>query len=93
MFTTLAIFGVALAVFLLFDPPAELPRAGTDATPTLADAAEAHARAFLAERQLSDLKAALDEMRGQRDPWLAQVEQRPLTDARARRPWWKRLAG
>jgi hypothetical protein len=57
---------------------------------------EAQGRATLAEQRLADLKAALDDMKAQRDKWQVQAEatQRLLADATARRrPWWRRLAG
>jgi hypothetical protein len=56
---------------------------------------EAQARAALAEQRLADLKAALDDMKAQRDKWQLQAEatQRLLADATAKRPWWRRLAG
>jgi hypothetical protein len=78
-------------------PPIACPKADTDASQRDAAtlASEVHARSFLAEQRLSDLKAALEEMRGQRDAWQRQAEagQRLLTDSRAWRSWWQRLAG
>jgi excisionase family DNA binding protein len=66
-------------------------RAFTQATALI----EAQARAALAEQRLADLKAALDDMKAQRDKWQGQAEatQRLLADATAKRPWWRRLAG
>jgi len=66
------------------------------AVPSTGDAAEAHGRAALAEQRLSDLKAALADMRDQRDKWQAQAERLVLaapltTPAPATRPWWRRL--
>jgi hypothetical protein len=64
-----------------------------DATPP---DAELRLRASLAEQRLSDLKAALDDMREQRDKWQAQAERLAagfVTDQRQQRPWWRRLAG
>jgi len=63
--------------------------------------AELRLRASLAEQRLTDLKAALDDMRAQRDKWQAQAERFAglLPDQRRRRswwrrrPWWRRLAG
>ena len=57
--------------------------------------AELRLRAALAEERLFEMKAALDDMRRDRDAWRdqAQASQRQLTDQRERRPWWKRLAG
>jgi hypothetical protein len=54
--------------------------------------AELRLRASLAEQRLSDLKAALDDMRQQRDKWQAQAERLAglLPDQRQRRPWWRR---
>jgi predicted nuclease with TOPRIM domain len=40
-------------------------------------------RAALAEAQLSHLKAALEDMRAQRDAWQAQAQQLARTDTRA----------
>jgi excisionase family DNA binding protein len=56
---------------------------------------EALGRATLAEQRLDDLRAALDDLRTQRDKWQLQAEatQRLLLDATAQRPWWRRLAG
>jgi len=88
--------------------PAELHRvypaiearnaAGTDAAqryaaPNAAAIAESHQRAALAEQRLSDLKAALDDMRGERDAWRDQAQRLAISDQGARRSWWRRLAG
>ena len=75
-------------------PPVAGPRAGSDALPrTPPNAAEAHARAFLAEQQLSDLKALLADMQADRDAWRNQAQRLLIADQRANRPWWKRIAG
>jgi hypothetical protein len=54
--------------------------------------AELRLRVALAEERLSETKAALDDMRRDRDAWRdqAQASQRPFTDHGDRRPWWKR---
>jgi hypothetical protein len=69
--------------------PGEAPR-GIMQRPALA---ETHQRAILAEQRLSDAKAALAEMRAQRDAWQAQAERLALTAPAARLPWWRRLKG
>jgi excisionase family DNA binding protein len=56
-------------------------------------------RLALADERLSELKAALADMRDQRDKWQAQAERlalaAPLTTPAPApaRSWWKRLAG
>ena len=54
--------------------------------------AELRLRAALAEERLSEMKAALDDMRRDRDAWRdqAQASQRQFTDHGDRRTWWKR---
>jgi hypothetical protein len=54
---------------------------------------EAQHRAELAEHRLADLKAVLDDMRQDRDHWRVHAGRLALSDARARQPWWRRLAG
>jgi hypothetical protein len=55
-------------------------------------AVEIQVKALLAEHRVSDLKAALDDMRNQRDAWQAQAERLALTDQRQPGPsLWKRL--
>ena len=55
---------------------------------------EAKGRAELAESRLADLKAALDELRSDRDAWREQAQRLAIADQRvARRSWWRRLAG
>ena len=55
---------------------------------------EAKSRAELAESRLADLKAALDELRSDRDAWREQAQRLAIADQRvARRSWWRRLAG
>jgi hypothetical protein len=45
-------------------------------------------------RQVSELlRRELDDVRQDRDRWRTQAERLALTDATARRPWWRRLAG
>ena len=58
-----------------------------------ASLAEAHQRAILAEQRLADAKAALDELRAQRDAWQAQAERLALAAPAARRSWRRRLGG
>lgn len=53
---------------------------------------EAHHRAELAEQRLAMLTLVLDDLRMQRDKWQQQAERLAITDARARQPWWRRLA-
>jgi hypothetical protein len=61
-------------------------------------AAELQLRIALAEQQLSDLKAILEDMRGQRDAWKTQAERLALTDhrvledMRGQRDAWKTQA-
>jgi hypothetical protein len=55
--------------------------------------AELRLRAELAEQRLSDLKTALDDMRGQRDHWQEIASRLVLADSSRSRPWWRRLAG
>ena len=52
---------------------------------------EAQHRAELAEQRLTDLKVALDDMKGQRDKWQAQAERLALAPPAAT-SWWKRLS-
>ena len=54
---------------------------------------EAKTRAELAESRLADLKAALDELRSDRDAWRDQAQRLAIADQRVRRSWWRRLAG
>lgn len=57
-------------------------------------AVELQVKVLLAEHRVCDLKAALDDMRGQRDAWQAQAERLAITDQRQpRRAWWQSLAG
>ena len=79
-------------------PPAEAaagrtgaPGRGAARHHAAAALAETHQRAILAEQRLSDAKAALAEMRAQRDAWQAQAERLALTAPAARLPWWRRL--
>jgi hypothetical protein len=53
--------------------------------------AELRLRTFMAEQQLSALKATLDDMREQRDKWKAQAERQAglVTDQRPRQSWWR----
>ena len=60
-----------------------------------ADAAELRQRQALAERQLADLKTALDDMRAQRDAWqtMAQARIQPVPElATSRWPWQRSAA-
>jgi hypothetical protein len=58
-------------------------------------------RAKLAEQQVADLKAALENMKGERDKWRTLSERRSLPRQRAEsnltrsesREWWWRLNG
>lgn len=53
---------------------------------------ELQVKALLAEQRLSDIKAALEDMRGQRDAWQAQAERLAITDQRQpEASLWKRL--
>ena len=54
---------------------------------------EAKLRAELAEHCIADLKAALADLRQDRDHWRVHAGRLALSDARARQPWWRRLAG
>ena len=76
-------------------PPAQSNGAEGNATRHGATAAliEAQHRAELAEQRLSDLKAAFEDTRQDRDHWRVHAGRLALADARARQPWWKRLAG
>ena len=60
-----------------------------------ADAAELRQRLALAERQVADLKTALDEMRAQRDAWqtMAQARIRPVAEEGTTRWPWLRAVG
>jgi excisionase family DNA binding protein len=53
---------------------------------------EAQHRAELVEERLTMLTLVLEDLRVQRDKWQQQAERLALTDARAQRPWWRRLA-
>jgi hypothetical protein len=74
-----------------YAPPPNAP--GSDA--------ELSQRAKLAEQQVADLKAALENMKGERDRWRALSEHRSLPRQRAEsnltrsesREWWWRLNG
>jgi hypothetical protein len=59
-----------------------------------ADAAELRQRQALAERQLADLKTALDDMRAQRDAWqtMAQARIQPVPESATSRWPWQRSA-
>jgi excisionase family DNA binding protein len=59
---------------------------------TAALVVEVHHRAELAEQRLAMLALVLDDLRVQRDKWQQQAERLAITDARARQPWWRRLA-
>jgi hypothetical protein len=72
------------------------------AAPDAAVIAEANARVSLAEQRLSELKVMLDDMRQDRDRWVAEsvawrsqaeASQRLLTDQRERQAvgWWRWL--
>jgi hypothetical protein len=54
---------------------------------------ELQVKVLLAEHRVGDLKAALDDMRIQRDAWQAQAERLAITDQRQQpKPsWWQRL--
>jgi hypothetical protein len=74
----------------------------SDATPQCArsEDVELHIRATLAEARLADLKATLDDMRGQRDNWQTIAQRLAITDQRSTQrpsqsvqPWWSHLAG
>ena len=59
-----------------------------------ADAAELRQRQALVERQLADLKTALDDMRAQRDAWqtMAQARIQPVPESATSRWPWQRSA-
>ena len=75
-------------------PPAQCNGADSNGTRHGATAAlvEAQHRAELAEQRLAMLTLVLDDLRPQRDKWQQQAERLTITDARARQPWWRRLA-
>ena len=50
-------------------------------------------RAGLAEQRLADFKVMFEDMRQDRDHWRVHAGRLALADARARQPWWRRLAG
>jgi hypothetical protein len=50
-------------------------------------------RAELAEQRLADFKVMFEDMRQDRDHWRVHAGRLALADARARQPWWRRLAG
>ena len=50
-------------------------------------------RAGLAEQRLADFKVMFEDMRQDRDHWRVHAGRLALTDARTKRPWWRRLAG
>ena len=53
--------------------------------------AELRLRTFMAEQQLSALRATLDDMREQRDKWKAWAERQAgvVTEQRPRQSWWR----
>ena len=70
-----------------------------DRTDTMQRDAELHLRAELAEQQVADLRAALENMKGERDRWRTMAERRSLPDQRSdldrreTQEWWWRLNG
>ena len=50
-------------------------------------------RAAVAEQRLADFKVLFEDMRQDRDHWRVHAGRLALADARARQPWWRRLAG
>lgn len=79
-------------------PPIEAAAEGNGASqrcapPLLAPDAELRLRASLAEQRLSDLKAALEDMREQRDKWQTQAERLATGLITDQRPWWRRIVG
>ena len=50
-------------------------------------------RAAVAQQHLADFKILFEDMRQDRDHWRAHAGRLALADARARQPWWRRLAG
>jgi hypothetical protein len=75
-------------------PAAAEQRCEADATQRYAtgDAAEAKARAALAEQRLADLKAMLEEMRSERDAWREQAQRLALPKPEpAAMTWWRWL--
>jgi hypothetical protein len=57
--------------------------------------AEVRIRLAVAEERLGELKAALQDMRDQRDRWQTQAERLLLAPPGlpGRRPWWRRIVG
>jgi len=49
-------------------------------------------RAAIAEQRLADFKVLFEDMRQDRDHWRVHAGRLALSDARARQPWWQRLA-
>jgi hypothetical protein len=85
-----------------------LATAASSRAPSNADAprgptpgAELHLRAERAEQQVADLKAALENIKSERDRWRTIAERRSLPDQpaegtlarRESRDWWWRLNG
>ena len=76
------------------------PAASSSAPSKPADA-EQRLRAERAEQQVADLKAALENMKNERDRWRTMAERRSLPDQpaestlarRESRDWWWRLNG
>lgn len=70
-----------------------------DRTDAMQRDAELHLRAELAEQQVADLRAALENMKGERDRWRTMAERRSLPDQRSdldrreTQEWWWRLNG
>ena len=75
--------------------------AASSSAPSKPADAEQHLRAERAEQQVADLKAALENMKNERDRWRTMAERRSLPDQPAEgtlarrelRDWWWRLTG
>ena len=75
--------------------------AASSSAPSKPTDAELHLRAARAEQQVADLKAALENMKTERDRWRTIAERRSLPDQpaegtlarRESRDWWWRLNG
>jgi hypothetical protein len=81
-------------------PPMQANDADGNGTPYGATAALARAavivaqdRAAVSEQRLADFKVLFEDMRQDRDHWRVHAGRLALADARARQPWWRRLAG
>ena len=74
-------------------PPVQSNDADGNGTRHDATATLAQDRAAVAEQRLADFKVLFEDMRQDRDHWRVHAGRLALADARARQPWWRRLAG